>query len=204
MTNYDKDRRKKILITILIIIFIGLVYFLLINENTKVSFNNRGGEEIEEPQTGEEKFNDDKESVKPVYTFDEELENDREWNENDFAQQASSFAERFGSYSSQSDYGNLTDLKYYMSERMSNWATDYIRDLKNNSSSVDEHYDIKTNVFLAPEVRNYSPQATSVEVLVSTDRLETNGPNTNSFKQDILIKYVKENGQWLVDSANWQ
>lgn len=33
-----------------------------------------------------------------------------------------SFAERFGSFSNQSNYGNFTDLSIMMTEAMNNWA----------------------------------------------------------------------------------
>ncbi|MFA5420470.1 MAG: hypothetical protein WC280_00375 [Patescibacteria group bacterium] len=202
MTNYNKDRKKKTLITLLIILILAAIYFFFISEDNKISF--KGDDKKEELKTEEEKFAEMKEELKPVYTFDEFAESNRQWSEDDFAKNASSFAQRFGSYSNQSDYGNLTDLKYIMSESMANWATGYIRDLKNNSSSVDEHYDIKTNAFLSPEVRGYSAQASRIEVLVSTDRLEVIGANSRSFKQDILITFIKEGGEWKVNSAIWQ
>ncbi|MFH1610282.1 MAG: hypothetical protein ABIA91_00115, partial [Patescibacteria group bacterium] len=56
---------------------------------------------------------------------------------------ASAFAERFGSYSNQSNYENLTDLKYFMTTKMKRWVDDKVA-AKDYSKSNDIYYGMTT------------------------------------------------------------
>ena len=49
-----------------------------------------------------------------IYLSISEKEENREMTREDLKSLASSFAERMGSYSNQSDYGNMSDLKLFM------------------------------------------------------------------------------------------
>ncbi|MFH1744884.1 MAG: hypothetical protein ABH881_01805 [bacterium] len=122
----------------------------------------------------------------------------------DLMRMSASFAERFGSYSNQSDFQNIEDLKIFMSEEMGVWADGYIATerIKMGDSSI--YYGIVTKA-VAEEVRSYDESVMSV--LVNTRRREMAASTDNSsdtFSQDILIGLVKENGIWKIDSAFWQ
>ncbi|MDD5289946.1 MAG: hypothetical protein PHT40_01950 [Patescibacteria group bacterium] len=113
---------------------------------------------------------------------------------------AAAFAERFGSYSSQSNFENLLDLKMLMTERMQNWVDSLV---VAGSAPATVYYGLTTKA-LNTEIKNLD--ATSAEVLVSTQRQESVGSEVNSkvYYQDILISFVKEAGLWQVDEARWQ
>ncbi len=206
MITINKRKIGIFLIVAVVVVIIIIVVFSLLPEGSglKNLFNNKTTEETKTP---EELFNEMKaqtESEK-VYNFDAEAEQNREWTQNDFKQIARSFAERFGSYSNQSDYGNIEDLNSLMSSDMKIWADSYVADLKANSSSTDNYYGIITKALIEPEIANFDLNSKRVETVVSTQREETSiDGQTKNFKQDIKIVFILENDKWLVDSATWQ
>ncbi len=118
---------------------------------------------------------------------------------------AASFVERFGSYSNQSNYRNLTDLKIYMSARMKNWADNYIKTARAKGGVSDIYYGITTKS-MAQEVKLFDDDLGKAEILVKTQRREAMGTtaNASTFYQNILVNFVKEKGMWKVDNAYWQ
>lgn len=199
----NKKKIGKILIAVLFILILLFVYFTFLGGDKKNPFS-KSVEKTQE-KSEEEKFQEMKEENKTIYTFDEELERDREWSEEDFKKMAANFAERFGSYSSHGNYGNIIDSKYSMTKEMKAWADSYVADLKNNSEYSGEYYGMKSEVFVSPEIENFNPDSGQVEVLVSARRSETkNNAEESVFNQNIKINYIKEGGEWLVNSASWQ
>jgi len=123
----------------------------------------------------------------------------------DLARMASAFAERFGSYSNQSDYGNIRDLQIFMTSTMKNWAENYINDARARKTQTTIYYGIVTKA-IAGEVKQFDADTGQAEILVKTQRRESAGVTGNSrtFYQDIIIKYAREQGVWLLDGIYWQ
>lgn len=119
----------------------------------------------------------------------------------DVRQLASSFAERFGSWSNQTGAGNIADLKLFMTSNMKAWADDYIESSSLGNNDYEQYYGITTKAVVA-EVLDY--QTNSAQVLVKTKRTETKNNQTKEFNQDLLLKLLKVGQTWKVDSANWQ
>ena len=115
---------------------------------------------------------------------------------------ASAFAERFGSYSNQSNYENLTDLKYFMTIKMKKWVDNKV-DSKDYSKSNDIYYGITTRS-MKSEIKSIG--STTAVVNIKTQRQEFVGADMNSkvSYRDILITFKKEGNVWKVDSAYWQ
>ncbi|MFH1233969.1 MAG: hypothetical protein V1649_05000 [Patescibacteria group bacterium] len=126
-------------------------------------------------------------------------------NQDDLARIASAFAERFGSYSNQSDYGNVRDLKLFMSSKMQVWADNYISQAQANHQQTAIYYGVTTKA-IASEVKQFNNESEQAEILIKTQRREATGATANAatFYQNIIIKFVREQGAWKVDSANWQ
>jgi hypothetical protein len=118
---------------------------------------------------------------------------------------ASSFAERFGSYSNQSDYGNINDLRGFMTEKMLAWADKYVVDA-HEKNSYNGIYQGTITRAISSEVKKFDSAAGSAEILVSTQRSDSSGDSNDSkvYYEDIVIKMVKESGSWKIDSAFWQ
>jgi len=141
----------------------------------------------------------------PIDTVDIE-EDDGKVAKDELIRMSGSFAERFGSYSNQSNFANILDLKIFMSERMKYWADSFILEQnKRNSANNDIYYGITTKS-IAKEMRDYDEDIGLATVLVQTRRREATGASSNYsniYNQDIMITFIKENGAWKVDSANW-
>lgn len=117
---------------------------------------------------------------------------------------ASLFIERLGSYSNQSNFSNVADLKIYMSDKMRDWADDFIA--KNNiDRDVSTYYGITTKS-ISQKVDSSDEDSGRATVLVNTLRRESGGDlnEDNSFYQEALISFVLEDDFWKVDSANWR
>ena len=128
-----------------------------------------------------------------------------ELQQEDLKRLASSFAERFGSFSNHSNYGNIQDLKLFMSSKMKVWADKYITEAIARAADTSIYYGITTKA-IAADVKQFDDNADRAEILVKTKRRESTGVTSNSsgFYQDIFINFAKENGAWKVDSAYWQ
>ena len=125
--------------------------------------------------------------------------------QDDVARMASAFAERFGSFSNQSDYGNIRDLQIFMTAKMKDWAQNYIDQARAKKTDTSIYYGIVTKSILS-EVKQFNGDAGQAEILVKTQRRESTGVSGNSttFYQDIIIKYLREVGVWRVDGVYWQ
>ncbi len=127
----------------------------------------------------------------------------RELTANDLSKMASSFAERFGSYSNHSNFSNILDLQIFMTEKMKNWAEKQIKEAEEGYKDI--YYGITTKA-ISTEVQEFDENNGKATILVTTQRKESTGNMSNSsvYYQDILITYIKEKGVWKVDSAYWQ
>ncbi len=124
---------------------------------------------------------------------------------NDLKRLAASFVERFGSYSNQANYGNIRDLKIFMSVKMKKWADRFIKEEADKNTDSGIYYGIMTKA-AAAQVNRFDNDSGLAEIMVNTQRRKAAGApnNTVSFQQNIIVNFIKENGVWKVDSAVWQ
>ena len=138
--------------------------------------------------SGKETQNDNNESIK----------------EEQLKRTASLFIERFGSYSNQSNFSNVSDLKIYMSDKMKDWADDFVK--KNNiDRDISVYYGITTKS-ISQKIEFVDQDLGQASILVNTLRRESGGnlSEDSSFYQEALVKFILEKGFWKVDSANWK
>ena len=113
---------------------------------------------------------------------------------------AADFAERFGSYSSQSGAVNLEELKKMATKRMQQTLESLRRSQKVN---VNAAYQGVTTKALTPKVSRLTTN--SAAVVVPTQRQETTATGQTVVKyQKITLNLLKVGGSWLVDEARWQ
>ncbi len=126
-------------------------------------------------------------------------------NASDLAKLAMAFSERFGSYSNQSDYGNFTDLKIFMTKSLQEWADNYVAGLKEQAKDPSEYFGLSTKAITA-ETKNFDDQAGTAQVTVSTQRRESSvsPEEERTYMQDIDVYFLKSGGQWLVDRVYWE
>jgi hypothetical protein len=123
----------------------------------------------------------------------------------DMERLASSFAERFGSYSNQSDFRNITDLKIFMTDKMKVWSSDHIQKLREGNKFNENYYGITTKA-VSRKVIEHDEQLGKAMIIVSTRRAEATDRienTTNVFSQDLTLTLLKVGADWKVDSAYW-
>lgn len=126
-------------------------------------------------------------------------------NSGDLAKRAMLYSERLGSFSSQSEYTNFSDLKIYMTESMKAWADKTIKDLQEKNKGGQAYYGIETKA-LTTEVKSYDEKIGQAEIIVTTQRRESTEKigGGEPFIQKINLSFLKVNGEWLMDKAYWQ
>lgn len=116
---------------------------------------------------------------------------------------AASFTERFGTYTNQSDYASIVELTNMMTKSMTDWTLNsYIPGLKKAHDPAGFFYRIITK---APSVVVSDLTSAKATATVATDRQETSGTNpTKDYIQNMVLNFVKQGDQWLVDAAFWK
>ncbi len=111
-------------------------------------------------------------------------------------QLAFSFAERFGSYSSDLLYKNLDDLESLMTPKMRNT-------IERSPSSESVPYEGVSTVALSS--KSVVVASSNASVVVQTQRTRTTADGQmDIFYQDLKLDFVKSDNDWLVDNATWQ
>jgi len=115
---------------------------------------------------------------------------------------AFTFSEKFGSFSNQSGFENLEDLKVMMTPKMINWTNQYIAESLKQQGATD--YLGITTKSLSVNI-NYQTEV-AAEVIVATQRSElaAANPRPRVYYQNILLQFVNSDGAWKVDNAVWQ
>lgn len=118
---------------------------------------------------------------------------------------ASLFAERLGSYSNQSDYGNIVDLKVFMTDSMKEWADGYVEKAR-AENAYDGIYRGTVTRAISAEVEEFDSDAGSAKAIVHTQRVDSsdNIDNEVVYYEDLSVSFKKEGPSWLVDYAKWQ
>jgi hypothetical protein len=212
------NKKTFIIIAIIVALFLaGLFYFILTYDFKKVEMNKEKSFK-EQPDNSEQKnninrisVNNDKEDNESQTVRHEEggvktVDIDREENftEVSLKNLASSFAERFGSYSNHSNYGNFKDLEVFMTDNMKEWARDFA-DKEMEKETANDYYGITTKA-ITTNIKDFNKEEGIAEVVIYTKRKESKNERSNSefFNQKLTLDFVDQNGVWKVDGAFWE
>ncbi|HLA26110.1 MAG TPA: hypothetical protein VJ028_03040 [Patescibacteria group bacterium] len=115
------------------------------------------------------------------------------------------FTEFFGSFSTDSNYSNVTGLKIYMTQNMQKWADGFVADAKKNKSKEAGYFGVTTKA-VSVKTDSFSEEQGKAEVIVSCQRREATGTSTNAriYYQDMTVSFIKEKGVWKVNEAKWK
>ncbi len=115
---------------------------------------------------------------------------------------ARSFAERFGSFSSESNFQNIADLYVVMTPTMRQWADTYVAAERALRAKQTEFYGVTTRAMKTEIIER---SADGIRVRVTTQRVETKGTaQPRSFYQSMEVA-LKQFGQgYFVDGAWWK
>ncbi len=116
---------------------------------------------------------------------------------------AIAFAERFGTYTNDSNFTSIRDLKEIMTPSMVSWTeTVYLPKLESEHPVGGFFYRITAK---APVVQVLESTPTTARVKLTTQREEQKGSEApRTFLQEIILDFVNKDNTWLVDAAYWQ
>lgn len=114
---------------------------------------------------------------------------------------AKTFAERYGSFSTEANFQNLVDVMPLMADGLADATESFIA----TAEAPSEFYSVNTKV-ITVTVDSLDEEAGTATVSLTTQREEAiGGPQNTSVKfQDIILDFVFDSGSWKVSSANWQ
>ncbi len=114
---------------------------------------------------------------------------------------ARTFAERFGSYSSQGDFANVTDVMSIATEALKDRLESIAASAQ--ASASDEYQGMSTRV-LSMETTSETEEVSVVEI--QTQRTESIGSPANSTTttQKLTLSLIKSGNSWLVDDFTWE
>ncbi|MFC1703009.1 hypothetical protein ACFLZO_00915 [Patescibacteria group bacterium] len=139
----------------------------------------------------------------PEDTTPEEVQEPVSDDQGDVSRIAAAFAERYGSFSSRSDFSNLIDLKSFMTQDLAVWADGYIEDAMAEEESVVP-FGVTTRALIIT-VDSLDADAGVADVTVKTQRSERSGVGADRiYYQDLMFDFVKRGDSWKVDSVTWQ
>ncbi|HKK54484.1 MAG TPA: hypothetical protein VJ926_03115 [Patescibacteria group bacterium] len=206
------NKKTKITIAVVVILLVLIGVFLVLNNLNKTNPEVPKDANKETEIETENEINDETEPAPEntqipanqeepmVYRFDEEEEAQRETSKEDLKQMAFAISERFGSYSNEGNFGNINDLKIYMTDSMKLWADNYIEE-QSEKEYIGNYYGITTTA-LVGEVTEFNDDSASV--IVTTKRKEVKDQQENVYNQDIIINFNKVGDEYKVDDAYWQ
>ncbi len=112
-------------------------------------------------------------------------------------QLAKVFTERFGSYSSDSNYQNIKDVQAIVSDNL--WSA--LSSLMKYTAMAQEYNGVTSEVI---SVKNDNWTSGAAKYTLSTVRATSHGDATKISHQDIEVNLIKSNGSWLVDGYIWK
>ena len=202
------ENKKKVsfLIMAVALIMIAVVIWLVIKNNKKNTNTPTVDEQGNVITTTTEPINTTTPGTAPrdYRKFDISKEPKIEQDEEAVKKIAMAFAERFGSFSNQSNYSNIEDLQIFMTKSMGDWAEGYLSDLKKEKSNNGEYYGIITKAVSA-DAKSFDKTKGEAEIVVMTRRQETKGKTIGAYyNQELTLKMAKDGSVWKADSASWQ
>ena len=115
---------------------------------------------------------------------------------------AAAFAERFGSFSNQSNYENIIDLKVYMTDSLIKWADGYIADAQKKPGTAE--YAGTTTRAIKSDVTEFDETKGAAKVVVKTQRQPSTSAGAQAvYYQDFILDFVKDGDIWKVDNVKW-
>ena len=112
---------------------------------------------------------------------------------------ANIFTERYGSFTSESEFKNSLDLKVYMTSSLINTIDSYLA-TQSNLSSNGEYFSVVTKVISNKIITSNDSNGT-VELI--TQRTENIGDVEDVYYQDITLELTYDNEVWLVNKVTW-
>lgn len=194
--------RKTIVTTVIIILLIaiGIVGYLLLRDNTPQEEQTPQITEQPADQTGT--TNELPDTIPDLVEDNtEEPVNAKPSVEKELLSLAYYFVERWGTFSSTSNYQNIDDLETFMTDDFYQAATQDRAPLNFSEQDDIEYVGYTTKV---TNIVWQEQTSTNAEALVTTRRSKQTETDQEFFNQALLVRFVRTNDQWKVTEAVWQ
>lgn len=116
---------------------------------------------------------------------------------------AKSFAELYGSFSTEGNYQNLVDAEFYMSPSLKTWTDSYVAEQRSKPPSST--FFGTTTRAINVEITAFDQAGGTASVTVKTQRRESGSTATSQvvYYQDLKLTFLKAADAWKVDTATW-
>ncbi len=114
------------------------------------------------------------------------------------------FAERYGSYSSESELANIEDVLDICTSSYRATLERFMNDM-HGASAAETYYGVSTRV-LSVKTTEMNAEGTTARLELLTQREEANGTvgNTSVSYQTMVLEMEKQGDAWKVNNATWQ
>ena len=120
------------------------------------------------------------------------------------AKLAISFAERYGSSSSQSDFSNLSDLELFMTPELQASTKEFVTTEQAKPVTTLDYSGVTTKA-IVPTFTSFDDEAGTAAVTVSTKRQEESATGEMStYNQNLFLTMRKINDEWKVNTVAWE
>lgn len=120
------------------------------------------------------------------------------------AKLAVSFAERYGSSSSQSDFSNLSDLELFMTPELQASTKEFVLTEQAKPVTTLDYSGVTTKA-IVPTFTAFDEEAGTAAVTVSTKRQEESATGEmNTYNQNLFLTMRKINDEWKVNTVAWE
>ncbi len=184
------SKKTLIIISVIILVIIGLALAILLVDD---SFFNKS----ETINFDQDQIIDDIEVVEEIKPEPEVIINLTP-TEVTVITVANNFAERFASYSTDSNTTNLEEVKLLSSS----WLINKLDDMIDNVGEANEFYGISSKV-LKTNIDSLDESNGQASLTITLQRQETMGSETKVIYQDLELTLVKTGNNWLVNDFEW-
>ncbi|MEY4745083.1 MAG: hypothetical protein RL272_1028 [Candidatus Parcubacteria bacterium] len=117
---------------------------------------------------------------------------------------ARTFAEMYGSFSTEGNYQNIVDSEFYMSDAFRARSEAFVADAR-SKPGTGQFAGTTTRAVFEPQISALDAAAGTATALVKTQRRESGSTvgGDKVYYQDLKLEFVKKADTWKVDSANW-
>lgn len=194
------SRKQKILIVVIgVLVILGLFYWLFLRESftpqsptTKTNVNVVALPPVTLPNSTTVS------ATVPEASAEEKLRSS-------ISRLAAAFAERYGSYSNQGNFDNLSDLESLMTEKMWAETENFIEQSKASAGDSSVYFGITTKA-ISVNIASIDEGAGTAKITIGTQRRESSGSMADSSAikyEDLELFFLKVNDEWKVDTAKW-
>lgn len=183
----DKKKKKFLWLAIVILVIIGLIWLIMSLlkfepvDDSIYSIDSQPRFETNSPEFTEPV------AISPEKSTEFTIEN-----------LSRTFAERFGSWSTDNPGQNLADLNAII-------TTNFETELANLISYQERDFYGVTTKAISTKIQSLNESGGEAQVLVSTQRVSTDEDlNQNTEYQNIVVSLVFYDNNWLVNQAEWQ